>query len=469
MKDNLFRFGLSALIVGGIISLIEVYLNNFNNEISYTNFLIAQTFIIYFVSTFVAIKKLGVLHIYSLLHITLFVFAFGGIVATPFLDIANFRVSYTPLYVKFKESVVQEVLALYCIFMVFSDISFYYFNRKVKKQTKLLINESRIDWYEIGSKTMIVFFPFAMWYAMASFNAAAGDRALIYQMGNEYLQIPLYLRLPNMFFTTGFYLMLASFPPPSKFVKYFILYMITMVPTLMMGERGEVVVPVIFYLWYYNKVYNKQIALSKIAILASILMGASFIVSVLRMGDTIAGFGISDLIIGFLGTSATSFSLLAYYVEFKGDIMAHNYPFILDSLIGSLIPGATGQSEHVLEVRSSIGHQLVYSLNPDYYLGGNSTGTSLIAESYEFGFVGVIFGAILLGWFLYFFEKRIVHGNYGKIFVFLFFQFIVLTPRGSLFVPLQNIIKFSICYIILFMIFKMISTIKYKKYKYEKS
>lgn len=465
MKDRIFRFGLFALVVGGSLCLVEACLG-FNTEVLYTNFLIVQTFIIYAISTSVSITKLGVLHLYSLMHITLFVFAFGGIVATPFLDIANFRVSYTPLYVQFEESVVQEVLVLYCIYIIFSDFSFYFFNRSVDEKTINLLDESRVDWYEIGSKTMIVFSPFAMWYAIASFNAAAGDRALIYQMGNEYLQIPLYLRLPNMFFTTGFYIMLASFPPPSKFIKFFLLYMITLVPTLMMGERGEVVVPVIFYLWYYNKVYDRRIGISKIAIVASVLMGISFIVSVLRMGDSIAGFGIGDLIIGFLGTSATSFSLLAYYVQFKGEVMAHNYPFILDSLIGSLIPGATGQSEHVLEVRSNIGHQLVYSLNPSYYLGGNSTGTSLIAEAYEYGVFGVIFGAILLGWFLVFFEKKIVNGSYGKLFVFLFFQFLVLTPRGSLFVPLQNIIKFSGCFLILKMIY-VFYTRQSKRLRYE--
>ena len=296
---------------------------------------------------------------------------------------------------------------------------------------------------------MLLMFPFAILSSYTLFQIGLENRGALYLSGSmSELGMPFYLRITNMFFTTGFYVLIASVPKQKNFLKYFGLYAITLIPVLMMGERGEVIIPFIFLLWYLFRVYGTKINLGLLLGIGIVTMLISFIVSVVRLGDSISGLSFSDMIIGFFGTSATSLELLQYYIEFKKTIGPHNYPFVLDSLIGGLT-GAYGQSEETLQIRASLGHHLVYALNPKYYFSGFSTGTSYIAECYEFGAIGVGLGAIVLGWFCNVFNAYIMKSHFRMLFLYLCFQLIILSPRGSLFLGLYDIIKYSLCYMIL--------------------
>lgn len=432
----------------GFMSVIEYYASFENGNVLYSNFLILQLFSTFVLSYYYTVKRIGFFHIFSLLHVTLFIFAFGGIIASPIVENADFRTSVTPLAVRFKEDVIQQVLSLYSVYICFSFVAFFYFHRKFYRDRSFSLQTNNY-YLLIAKKTFLVLFPFALMYAYTMYKIGDGNRVLLYQTGsNDALGVPLYLRITNMLFTASFYLLIASCPRKKVFIKYFSLFMCTMIPILMMGERGEVVVPIIFILWYFYRVYGISIDLLKVFLIGTSIMIVSFIVSVTRMGDVVSGLSVFDMILGFFASSATSFSLLAYYVQFRDSIMDHNYPFFLDSLIGGLT-GATGQSMHVLEVRSNIGHQLVYSLNPGYYLAGYSTGTSFIAEMYEFGVCGVIIGTVMLGLFCVLFENKMCKNHFRMLFAYLFFQFLILTPRGSLFVPIYDIIKYILCFCVL--------------------
>jgi len=445
IENNLFS-KISLLFIG-IFSLSCNFFNLFNSDENWSFihiFLVFTAFIISYIST---IREVGYSHIFSLLHITTFVFVLGGILATPFLPEMNFRISYTPIFVRFNEPVIQKVLSLYTIYICFSNIAFRHAQKKYKKTIESYNLSTRFDYLNIGKRTMLLMFPFALWYAFLQLRV--GDRLLMYQLGsNEALGIPYYIRITNMLFTAGFYIIIASVPPKKIFIKYFVIYLLTLIPILISGERGEVMVPIIFFIWYYDRIYNKRISIVKMATIAFVMMAVSYIISVVRVGNTVQNYTLLAILLGFLGTSATSFALLGYYIQFKADIPDHNYPFVLDSLIGGLT-GATGQSEYVLSIRSSLGHQLVYALNPNYYLNGQSTGTSFIAECYEFGTIGVLIGAIVLGYYCVAFEKYILKGKFRMIFLYLAFQLIILSPRGALLLSIYDIIKYSICFIFL--------------------
>lgn len=123
--------------------------------------------------------------------------------------------------------------------------------------------------------------------------------------------------------------------------------------------------------------------------------------------------------------------------------MPHTYPFFLDSLIGGMLPAA-GQSLETLQIRSSIGHQLVYTINPNYYLAGNSMGTSFITEAYEFGIIGVIISAFVFVKVILLFEKSIAKSRIGKYFLFYMFTIIVLSPRGAILPGIYDLLKYGI-------------------------
>lgn len=446
-KKSVFKIEYFSVLVGALIAFTEYFVDAFSSDRTTTSIYIFQLFLFFFISYISTIKRVGVLHLFSLLHLTTFVFAFGGIVVTPLSDMFSFREALSPLVMTFSEVVVQKVILLYTVFVCVTYI-FYWtiFDYKRLGKKEICILPTNEKYLRIAKTTMLITLPFAIYYAVLQFSivAAEGGRSALYSAGgNEALGVPLYVRIPNMFFTAAFYMLVASCPPKKVFLKYVLIYFVTLIPILLMGERGEVIVPIIFTLWYMKYYYNMNVNYLKLGILTFAVVAVAYILTFTRQGEDVGDLSSLIILIGFLGTSATSFKLLSYYITFENQIMPHNYPFVFDSLIGGLT-GHYGQSMETLEHRASIGHHLVYTLNPNYYLAGASTGTSYIAECYEFGIIGVMIGALVLAIFIILVDYK-MRRSYGLMcFIFLFFSNIILSPRGSLFVGLYDIIKYGL-------------------------
>lgn len=253
---------------------------------------------------------------------------------------------------------------------------------------------------------------------------------------------PLPLRIAHMLFTVAFYLIVASVPTKKQFLTSFFIYLIALIPVLMGGERGEVVVPIIFLVWYLNKFYKYKIKLRFLVIGGVFIMVMSYIIVFLRLDQEIDNTNIALLIFGFFASSSTSFKLMSWYLLYKDHILNHTYPFFLDSVIGGML-GASGQNVETLQVRSSIGHQLVYAINPDYYLSGASMGTAFVTESYEFGIIGVIIGAFIFIQFVKFVENKAWHYRITMFFLYYQVQLLLLSPRGAFLPGIYDILKFG--------------------------
>lgn len=458
-KNNIFKIEYIVVAIGAILSTSECFLEVFNRDTSITYIYIAQLFFFFFVSYISTIRRAGVLHIFSLLHLTTFVFAFGGILVTPFTDVVSFRESHSPLPMTFTENVVQKIIILYTVYVCTTYLFYWglidYKELGRKGLCKLETNEKYL---KLAKYTMLITLPFAIYYSILQFQivAAEGGRTALYAAGgNDAIGVPIYVRIPNMFFTASFYILIASCPPKKDFIKYLLIYFITLVPILLMGERGEVIVPIIFTLWYMKSNYNIKINYVKLGALALAIMAVAYIITFTRLGDDVGELSTLIIITGFLGTSATSFSLLGYYITYKDQIMPHSYPFVFDSFLGGMT-GYSGQSLETLEHRASIGHHLVYTLNPNYYLSGASTGTSYLTECYEFGLFGVILGAFVLALFMIFIDYKMRKSYYMMVFLFLLFSNIILSPRGSLFLGIYDIIKYSLILLVLTWVYTII-------------
>lgn len=450
--NGFFKTEFLITAIGTFVAIGEFFLGLFSTNTSLTDVYLFQLFFLFIISYISTVKRAGVLHVLSLLYLTTFVFAFGGIVATPFSDIYSFRDAHSPLEMKFSEEVVQKVILIYTVFTSATYL-FYWgiidYKKLWKREEVVLSTNSK--YLTIAKYTMWITLPFAIYYSILQFNivGSEGGRTALYSAGgNEALGVPLYVRIPNMFFTGAFYLLVASCPPKKVFIKYVLIYFITLIPILLMGERGEVIVPIIFTIWYMHTYFKIKINYLKLGILAFVIMAVAYILTFTRLGVDVGQLSGIIILFGFLETSATSFKLLGYYVTFKSKIADHTYPFVFDSLIAGLT-GASGQSLETLNVRSSIGHQLVYYLNPNYYLAGASTGTSFVAECYEFGLLGVIIGALVLAMFIVYMDYRMRRSHYLMVFLYLLFSMIILSPRGGLFVGLYDIIKYSLILFVL--------------------
>ena len=465
--NSSFKVEYFVSLIGVLLALIEYSFDAFSEDVSVTNYYLFQLFFLFTITYISTVKRTSALHIFSLLYITTFIFAFGGLIATLFSDTFNFRDAISPLPMRFAEKVIQKVILIYTVF-IGSTYLFYWRivdkNQLWKKSVYVLPTNNK--YLAIAKYTMLITLPFAIYYSILQFNivASEGGRSALYAAGgNAALGVPLFVRVPNMLFTAAFYMFVASCPPKKVFVKYVLLYFITLIPILLMGERGEVVVPIMFSLWYMHSYYKLKINYWKLGLIAFTIMAVAYILTFTRLGEDVGRLSVTIIIIGFLETSATSFKLLSYYVTYKSQLIGHTYPFVFDSLIAGLT-GASGQSLETLSVRSSIGHQLVYYLNPNYYLSGASTGTSFVTECFEFGMFGIILGALLLALFMYFIDFRIKKSYFLMIFLFLFFSNIILSPRGSLFVGIYDIIKYSIIYVILSLGYSIFNRKVKKKY-----
>lgn len=459
--DQLIRISWGNVIMFflGILTVAEYVLGCFSKSETLTSFYLLQLFISFGISVITSIRKLGLYHLFTLLHVTVFVFAFGGIVVSPFVETANFRISYSPMYIHFPEEVIQKTILIYIIYITVSFLFFFYIYNKKSSRTARIYNTPQYNekYFKIGRFLMISMIPFAFLYAYELFSTFSLNRTVMYLNGGS--GVPLYLRLTNLFFTIGYFFIIASVPFKKKFIRYSLMYLASLVPILMMGERGDVVVPVIFIIWYLNKMYGLKVNLSKAVLIAIIIMVISYVLTFTRLGESVDTIAFSVLILGFFATSATSFRLLSYYVMFRDEVMDHTYPFVLDSLIGGLT-GQYGQSIETLEVRSSLGHQLVYMLNSEYYLSGASMGTSFVAEGFEFGLVGVIIVSLLLALMVNFVENRMTKGFIKLFLLYYFFQTIILSPRGAILPGIYDIIKYLV---IAFIMLKTYSLISFRK------
>ena len=438
--DHLF------ILIVFVLVLIEYIANMFSTDKTLTSIYLVQMFLCLGVSGFKAFRQLGALHIFTLMHLMLLVFAFGGVIAGIFSPLYDYREMLSPDYVKFSEMVIQKTTLLYTVYICSLFLFFWYAYKKwhFNLYENNQLSTSR-EFLYIGKRMMWVAFPFQMVYSVKMFIYATGDlgRLLLYQGGGDAIGMPLYLRITNILFTGGYYMIVASIPPQKSFIKYSLLYFVPLIPTLLAGERGAVIVPVIFVLWYLYRQYGARIKIGKLAIVAFGIITVCFVIAMSRVGEEIGGVTLSTILLGFLSSSASGFRILSSYILYEDVIYPHPYPFVFDSFVAGLI-GVSGQSYETLNARASIGHQLVYTINPEYYLSGASMGTNYVTECYEFGVLGVIIGALVLVLILAFFETRMRKNRFLLIFMLPMFTQFVLCARSSLFVGATDFIKYSL-------------------------
>ncbi len=419
-----FDFAKKTLLLFQIAILCEYCLNCFNNNVALTNYYLVQLGIVFAISYGSSVAKLGWTHIYSLLLFTTFVFMVSTPLLSPLADGDTIRIAFTPAREVFDEVIVQKVLLLFSIYISTSYL--FYFNGKIKvKEVNNLDDKTRFLYYSIGKKCLILLLPIAVAY---SFYLMTISRADLYASGTS--GIPFYIRVSNMIYTAGYFLIVASRPSFKQFSFFTLIYFISLIPTLLSGERGEVLLVAVFFIWYITKFYDKKIKWFIIAILGLLGVVTSYVISYTRQDLGIETDNVFKMVLSFFSESSSTFKLTAFYVEYR-DAVAHNYPFFLDQPfygIASLLFGLpdSGQSLEMLAVRSSLAHNLVYHINSGYYLGGNSMGTAWIAECYEFGIIGVMLGASLLSLFVKFYERRIVGNRFLSILTYLFFGTIIM-------------------------------------------
>lgn len=388
-------------------------------------------------------KQFGLFSLYSLCMIGFFMFSVGGIFH--FLvsgdDIRHLERGFGDFV--FSHQTIQKSLWAYSAFICISYLSYKTFRTPPANSLRQrLMSNSRF--FQIGKILMYTFLVFQIYKGYLYFTAFSINRIDIFLLGNMANPVPSWLRFIAYFFELGYYFIIASIPTEKDFKRYSVFYFIALIPDIMLGNRGMFGAFLLFYLWYYYFMYGKMAIKTRTAIICGIGMLVVFqLMEFMRNGG---GMNFSSIsLTSFLVSQGVSFYILPLYIDYANNIQYHIYPFFLYNILGGF-SGYTGQSVEVLMHKCGVGHQLMYAVNPNYYLAGASFGSSSIVEIYDTGLIGFVLLSIFFSIMLSFFERKMFTSRFfclGSLFLVTHF---VLSARGSYFPSLYGIVKLFIFY-----------------------
>lgn len=222
---------------------------------------------------------------------------------------------------------------------------------------------------------------------------------------------------------------------PSKKESYFILisYVIAAVPTLLMGQRNQIVLRLLFSLIYFliRNYFDKDTKwigkYEKIMVVVGapvmiVLLGAF---NYIRAKSTVETNNIFSLIIDFFYKQGTTFDTLTFghkmipklpFLEVKnytfgGFIDSFNHGLFANVLFGaSKMPANNGPVKGMMS--NDLAHNLAYVYRGQEYIDGNGNGSSYLLELFiDYGYVGIVIFSLLLGVLTILFIKLLKTNN----------------------------------------------------------
>ncbi len=431
------------VIISLIVFVIELLVISDNSTT--TRYFEFQLLLLWSIALFQSYRKFGILNLFTLILLTTFVFSIGGVF--------HFFVSGENICVlenrgfgdySFSHSVIQKSLLIYTIFIWISFLTYQGIYKKSDFEVPLREGPNSARLLRIGKFLMYFFLLIEIYKGYLFVTSFSISRVLIYLNGNMDNPVPTWVRFFATFYEVGYFFIVASRPDKSTFKKFSLLYFVTIIPEIVLGNRGMFGAFLLFYFWYFNKFYKEKVVKTKYIIAGGVVMLFVFqFMEFYRNGLTASesSFSLTSFLVG----QSISFYILPLYMLYAGSIQYYSYPFVLYTFLGGF-SGYTGQSIEVLEHKCGVGHQLMYAVNPNYYLGGGSFGSSSVTELYDLGMWGVVVGAILMPYMIRFFDKKMQTSTFVRFASFGIFSDLILSPRGSFFPGAYGILKMFIFY-----------------------
>lgn len=263
-------------------------------------------------------------------------------------------------------------------------------------------------------------------YISMAFYFILEAEKLIYMRNRDYVEFYTTFKTSLPYIITVFasmykYLLcifLASMPKKSEAFVPLSLYVISAVPSLIIGMRNPIVLNIIFVILYYfirDILGSKEKWLGLVEKSLLILMAPFSIVALgmlnyIREGSKFNG-GFFDIIIDFFYKQGVSFDVLCIghnsipKIKYTGFV---NYTFggIIDyfshSTLAQVLFGAkslgTGNNINMALYSNSFAHRMSYVSRGQEYLDGHGWGSSYLLETFaDFGYIGIIIFSLLMG------------------------------------------------------------------------
>ena len=244
---------------------------------------------------------------------------------------------------------------------------------------------------------------------------------------------------------------LATFPKKSRAFVVLMMYFVSAIPMLIIGQRNPIVLNAIFVFIYYfirGTFDNKEKWLGrfeKTALVISIPLAVLLLsmYNYTRGGKSVE-LNIFGLLIDFVEKQGVSFKVLCLGFDAIPKIINTpftNYTFgpIIDywyyGAVGQTFLGApdlgVGNNEFRATHGNDFSHSMSYIAKEDY-LQGHGWGSSYLLETYaDFGWLGVIIFSLLLGMIFVFLLKMLRRGVVASSITLVALAELFFTPRSN--------------------------------------
>ena len=210
-------------------------------------------------------------------------------------------------------------------------------------------------------------------------------------------------------FLIAFYSIILSYLPKKKdYILISSIFCFLMILNSLKGARVLFLLPFLFSLWFYFKNYSslnlRGNLLSVIGVLLIIIIFFNTLKSS-RLNEENSIINVGNIPSVILNETGSTQKLVAIYLAKRKEIVS-NYPFILEPIlyplfyINNIDVYKGGHSKMLVKIRNSLNHKISYLMNPKYYLNGNAVGSSMFAESFQYGLLFFYFVMIIFGIFL---------------------------------------------------------------------
>lgn len=315
-----------------------------------------------------------------------------------------------------------NALMLTLVFMrIGAAVAIEYINRGASLPT--IVSEVRDDResfiYTLRIISLIFFFATMAVYLLCELEE------LIFMQGREYeefyisfkSQLPSYVHTIASMMKYALCIFLATVPPKRMAFIPLAFYVISALPSLIIGVRNGIVLNSLFVLLYYlirDILGDRQKWIGKIerwAIVLIIPIALLFLsaYNYLRQGEAVS-MGVWESVVDLFYKQGVSFDVLCMGYEAipdLPDIVPKNYTFggiidylthgnIAQSLFGAIDIGS--QNSEILAVYgNSFAHSMSYVAHPQY-LEGHGWGSSYLLETFaDWGYIGIIIFSLILG------------------------------------------------------------------------
>lgn len=314
----------------------------------------------------------------------------------------------------------------------------------------------------IRSLQLIALFLF---YITIVFFFACELEKLIFMKGKNYEEfyvsfqssLPYVVRAVASMMKFAFCIFLATFPSKKLTFIPAVLYVLSGLPSLIIGERNPIVLNILFVLLYYfirdtiehSKYWIGKVEKTVIIIMFPLALLFLSAYNYIRAGKAVATTGVFSSIVDLFYKQGVTFDVLGIGYDsipqlpkVVHDYADKNYTFglfidyfmhnsIAQKFFGAIDLG-NGNSVIKATYGNNFSHAMSYVSRSDY-LQGHGWGTSYILETYaDYGYLGIILFSLILGGFLIFLMYLLAHRSwFCKSVLLIVLTNLFFTPRAE--------------------------------------